>query len=181
MTTKVDLRKKAKDTLRVLRPEELKQRSQQLEAQLLQYLFHLDHQKPLDVVGLFLALRGEPQWEERRWREVPWRLAFPAQEGAEMKYLVPRGPLPAKGPWLGAGDPCEPDLIVVPGLLFSPAGYRLGRGGGFYDRLLGKSRPVRGAIGVCFEEQLCEGIPTEAHDMKLNVIVTDRRVILCDG
>jgi 5-formyltetrahydrofolate cyclo-ligase len=66
-----------------------------------------------------------------------------------------------------------PDLVLVPGLAFSRAGHRLGRGGGFYDRLL--AGRARGAvkIGVCFSLQLHDEVPTEKHDVVLDVVISD--------
>ncbi|HEY0454770.1 MAG TPA: 5-formyltetrahydrofolate cyclo-ligase [Verrucomicrobiae bacterium] len=62
------------------------------------------------------------------------------------------------------------DLLLVPGLGFSLTGQRLGRGKGFYDRLL---RGVQGAkCGVAFDWQILAGIPAETHDMFVEYIVT---------
>jgi 5-formyltetrahydrofolate cyclo-ligase len=65
------------------------------------------------------------------------------------------------------------DLILVPGVAFDLRGGRLGRGNGFYDRLLAE---VRGATcGVAFDEQIVEEIPVEPHDIHLNCILTPTR------
>lgn len=66
------------------------------------------------------------------------------------------------------------DVILVPGLAFDKAGGRLGRGGGFYDRFLEQIRPPI-VIGVCFDEQIVDCIPREAHDQEMNAIVTPTR------
>jgi len=57
------------------------------------------------------------------------------------------------------------DLLLVPGLAFTLGGGRLGRGGGYYDRVL--AAPGFGAVtvGVCFEFQILEILPLEAHDI----------------
>ncbi len=65
------------------------------------------------------------------------------------------------------------DLILVPGIGFDLHGRRLGRGKGFYDRLLSAVRGT--ACGVAFDQQLVEVIPTEPHDYHLNCIVTPSR------
>ena len=69
--------------------------------------------------------------------------------------------------------PFIPDLVLVPGLAFSRAGHRLGRGGGFYDRLL--AGRAKGAIklGICFALQLLDSIPVEEHDAVLDAVITD--------
>jgi 5-formyltetrahydrofolate cyclo-ligase len=64
----------------------------------------------------------------------------------------------------------ELDLILVPGLAFDKNGHRLGRGGGFYDRLLANTSAVK--CGVGFDEQVHADIPVEDHDVLLDYIVT---------
>ena len=61
------------------------------------------------------------------------------------------------------------DLAVVPGLGFTEAGIRLGRGGGHFDRLLARAGSVI-KIGVCFREQLLKKIPAAKHDVRMNFI-----------
>ena len=65
------------------------------------------------------------------------------------------------------------DLTLVPGVAFDLQGRRLGRGKGFYDRLLAS---VRGATcGIAFDEQIVTEIPVEPHDVHLNCIITPTR------
>ncbi len=78
------------------------------------------------------------------------------------------------------------DLVIIPGTGFDTKGTRLGYGGGYYDRLLGyESRdPAMGGkhivtIAIAFEEQIGEAIPAEPHDIKVDIIVTDKRLIIC--
>jgi 5-formyltetrahydrofolate cyclo-ligase len=62
------------------------------------------------------------------------------------------------------------DLVLVPGLAFDRRGFRLGRGKGYYDRLLAA---VSGrTCGVAFDVQLISAIPVEPHDVRLNCIMT---------
>ena len=65
------------------------------------------------------------------------------------------------------------DLILVPGVAFDVSGNRLGRGQGFYDRLLEKASGIK--CGVCHDFQLLEKIPAEAHDAKVDFIFTPSR------
>ncbi|MEO6034248.1 MAG: 5-formyltetrahydrofolate cyclo-ligase [Verrucomicrobiota bacterium] len=65
------------------------------------------------------------------------------------------------------------DLALVPGLGFDLMGRRLGRGKGFYDRLLAQISGTK--CGVGFDEQIVEAIPTEPHDVCLNCILTPTR------
>lgn len=68
------------------------------------------------------------------------------------------------------------DLVLVPGLGFDESGHRIGRGAGFYDRFL--SQPsFRGMIcGLALEEQVIPAVPTQHHDVPLDMLVTDTKV-----
>lgn len=63
------------------------------------------------------------------------------------------------------------DLVIVPGLGFDKNNYRLGRGGGYYDRLLKKLKPKAKSMGVIFEELMHEELPKESHDIALDEIM----------
>ncbi|MCW5755012.1 MAG: 5-formyltetrahydrofolate cyclo-ligase [Phycisphaeraceae bacterium] len=69
----------------------------------------------------------------------------------------------------------EIDLILVPGLAFDLRGGRLGRGGGFYDRLLASPSRRCPAIGVCFHAQLVDAVPMERHDQPVDGVITEQR------
>jgi 5-formyltetrahydrofolate cyclo-ligase len=62
------------------------------------------------------------------------------------------------------------DVALVPGMAFDAAGRRLGRGKGFYDRLLNGFAGIK--CGVALEEQIVAEIPTEEHDMRMTVVIT---------
>ena len=65
------------------------------------------------------------------------------------------------------------DLVLVPGVGFDLMGHRLGRGKGYYDRLLSQVHGIK--CGVAYEEQLVSQIPVEPHDVPMNCIVTPTR------
>ena len=65
------------------------------------------------------------------------------------------------------------DLILVPGVAFTRSGERLGRGGGFYDRLLSSLPASTIKIGVCFASQLLTELPVEPHDQRVDFIATE--------
>lgn len=75
-----------------------------------------------------------------------------------------------------AVQPCnKATLLLVPGLLFTITGGRLGRGGGYYDRFL-QLQPKKNLlkVGLCFESQLTDSLPQEKHDQQVDLIVTER-------
>ncbi len=73
------------------------------------------------------------------------------------------------------------ELVIVPGAAFDEKGNRLGYGKGYYDKLLSSeaARPVM--VALAYEEQMEERIPAEAHDISIDIILTDRRIIQCRG
>jgi 5-formyltetrahydrofolate cyclo-ligase len=76
-------------------------------------------------------------------------------------------------------DVNDVDLVIIPGAGFDLAGNRIGYGGGYYDRLLAELRRDIPVIAPAYEEQIVGSIPAEPHDVRVSVIVTDRRVIRC--
>jgi 5-formyltetrahydrofolate cyclo-ligase len=81
-------------------------------------------------------------------------------------------------PTIGALEPEElgAALVCVPGIAFSPVAARLGRGGGYYDRLLAAldSEAVTAGLGYSF--QLIDRLPEQAHDRRLDLVVTESAV-----
>ena len=68
-------------------------------------------------------------------------------------------------------SPAEVDLAVIPGMAFDPEGHRLGRGGGFYDRLIPQLHcPL---VGICFSCQLVPSIPLEPFDLPVDLVISD--------
>jgi 5-formyltetrahydrofolate cyclo-ligase len=69
----------------------------------------------------------------------------------------------------------EVDALLVPGLLFTRDGHRLGNGGGYFDRLL-RAMPAATRIGIAYAEQIVDDLPVESHDEPMDVVVTDEGV-----
>jgi len=117
------------------------------------------------------------------------RLLYPVVCGEEMLFRQVDGVTSLKKGYSGILEPgpagCdyqadEPDLIVTPGVAFAPDGCRIGYGAGFYDRFLRHSGCKACLVGLCHDFQLLEGgLPAEWHDIRMEIIVTDRRVIRC--
>ena len=71
--------------------------------------------------------------------------------------------------------PAQVDVVLVPGLAFGRDGGRLGMGGGFYDAFLAGTPALR--VGVCPAAALVASVPTDAHDARLDAVVTEAEVV----
>lgn len=112
------------------------------------------------TIMLFDAMNGEPDAS-----------SFAQWCASVAKHVViPAGKRDAAYP----ADPRSLDVVVVPGLAFTLHGDRLGQGAGWYDRLLDELRDDCVSIGVGFAEQIVDFVPTEPHDQRIDVIVTDQ-------
>jgi len=72
--------------------------------------------------------------------------------------------------------PAEIDLLLVPGVGFDRSGHRLGYGKGFYDRALQAEHPGTLRVGIGFDFQLVDQLPAEAHDVRLQLLVTESNI-----
>jgi 5-formyltetrahydrofolate cyclo-ligase len=118
-----------------------------------------------------------------------WTTALPIVVGKELPLMFrtwkPGEPL-VSGLWdiqipADAAPEVEPDVLLVPMLAFDRKGYRLGYGGGFYDRTLANLRAVKlvTAIGVAYAGQEIDAVPHDAHDQPLDWIMTERETFKC--
>ena len=71
------------------------------------------------------------------------------------------------------------DLVIVPGVVFDENGHRIGYGYGYYDRFLQKLSNNTVKIGLAFELQLIEKIPKEGHDIPVDFVITEKRIVKC--
>ncbi|MBQ6096186.1 MAG: 5-formyltetrahydrofolate cyclo-ligase [Bacteroidales bacterium] len=108
-------------------------------------------------------------------------LLLPCVDGDDLllrRYTGPDSLQP--GPQFGIPEPTGPvfdeldkiDMIIVPGVAFDKHNNRMGRGRGFYDRLL-KTTPNAVKVGVAFSFQLFDTIPTEPFDVPMNLVVVE--------
>ena len=140
-------------------------------------------------LGLYAARPGEVDlapvaaWATARALPVLW----PRQRGDGGLDFAPgaeadlvKGPHGVREPPPDAPAvvPDETTWLLVPGVAFDPGGGRLGRGGGAYDRAL-SGCPAAVRVGVGFEFQVVDAVPTGRHDQVMHVIVTEARVRRC--
>ena len=153
------------------------------------YIRQLPEYRRHPCVAAFSAFGAEPDLQflfgEKRWflprfnRESALydlvEVADPRTQLVTGRYGIvePRGDLPA-----AAASWCRDNLLfLVPAVACSADGVRLGRGGGYYDRLLSGSEQPK--IGVIFSCQLAEKLPYDAHDVLMDVIVTENGMTRC--
>ena len=73
-------------------------------------------------------------------------------------------------------NPQKIELAIIPGVAFDKSGARMGRGKGYYDRLLSTTNALK--IGICYDCQLIDSIPQESHDIKMDAIITPTQQII---
>ncbi len=143
------------------------------------------------VIAGFFPLSDEPDIRDLllRWREAGKTVALPVMERNVLVLRIPaswdtltpgRLGIPEPGPESPEPDAAALDLVIVPGRAFAKDGSRLGRGNGGYDYWIEKQRkrnPRTRYLGVCFDCQLLPTLPVEAHDQKMDAIVTPRGLV----
>jgi len=149
--------------------------------------------KNAKTILFYLALKDEVQTEEliRKALSLRKKVGVPLVD-PERKQILPswikdidqeltigfRGILEPKKSCVRIFDSQKLDLIIVPGVAFDLKGHRLGWGGGFYDRFLAR---VSGIVFLspAFEFQVVDQVPYQDHDITVDYIVTEKRVISC--
>lgn len=130
----------------------------------------------LEVDTASLALRG---WQAGKTVVVPkvaWdqRRMLPVEISSLTTGLTTTAP-GVREPIAGNPMPVEfIDLVIVPGLGFSNAGHRIGRGMGFYDRFLAQPDFLGVSCGLAFSEQIVPELPILDHDVPLSMLATDK-------
>lgn len=163
---------------RQLSPEEKLRRSEGIMAR----VERLPEFREAKVVLLYWSMADEVQthtFVERWYREKV--LLLPCVDGDDLRLRQYTGPeCLVAGEQFGIGEPTGPEykelekveLIIVPGVAFDRRNNRMGRGRGFYDRLL-KSTPNAKKIGVAYDFQMLDEIPVEEHDVKMDKVIIE--------
>lgn len=105
------------------------------------------------------------------------QVALPKCFGKEMHFIlvsdlsrIQYSPFGAPEPVDDMPKACdESALVIVPGLVFDHRGYRIGYGGGYYDRFLSQE-PHHPTIALCYDFQLCSGFEPEPHDIPVDMV-----------
>ena len=133
------------------------------------------------TVALFSSLPDEPDTTLalERWSYTK-QLVVPRVEGEVMHFYPYHPEQMALGSFgihepqqQEAISPKEIDLMVVPGVAFTPKGARCGRGKGFYDKYLSQLNPACHKVGICYRHQLLGELPTELHDICMEEVIAE--------
>ena len=136
-------------------------------------------------LAIYHAIPGEVQTASfiEKWYTKK-KILLPVIDGDDLRLLPYSGNDSLKPGIFGILEPNpdspttaeeEIDLIVVPGVAFDRKRNRMGRGKGYYDRLLANLQAPK--VGICFGFQLLPSIPTEPFDKKMDSIITEEGVI----
>jgi 5-formyltetrahydrofolate cyclo-ligase len=155
---KAAVRETMKQRLRAMTAED----RQSLSDEICEHVLQMAQWTEAQNVVLFLPLPSEPII-------TPLKLDCDARKVPEV--IIPQNPKE------GLTLPDQIDLILVPGLAFSNNRHRLGRGGGFFDKLLAGRGAKAFKVAICFSFQVVETLPTEEHDVIVDAVVTEQRVL----
>jgi 5-formyltetrahydrofolate cyclo-ligase len=176
---KAEVRKQIRDLKRAVPMEEKLRRSEFI----MRRLEVLPLFTEAKVVLLYWSMADEVQTHDfvNRWYQQN-TLLLPCVDGDDLRLRQYTGPECLKeGEQFGIGEPTGPEftdlnsvqMIIVPGVAFDRHNNRMGRGRGFYDRLL-KSTPNAYKVGVAFNFQMVELVPTEEFDVPMNAVITEK-------
>lgn len=139
----------------------------------------LSHHPEVRTIAIYSPLAGEIDLSGtvRRHPDLKW--VFPKVCGDELTFHTGENLRPGAFGILepAAGSPEVPithiDAFVCPGLAFDPKGGRLGRGRGFYDRMLSNIQPGAWKIGICWSFQIVPDTFPESHDIPMNLVISE--------
>lgn len=175
---KAEIRKMVRGFKKEVSLEEKKRRS----LPIMEKVEQLDAFQRAKTILLYWSMDDEVYTQDfvRQWYEQKC-LLLPCVDGDDLLLRQYTGIESMQlGPQFGIPEPVGPvfeqldkvEMIVVPGVAFDRQRNRMGRGRGFYDRLL-KSTPNAIKVGVAFDFQIFDSIPVETFDVPMDVVVTE--------
>lgn len=157
-----------------------------LSAKVLGLLEETELFRQASCIALYHAIPGEVQTHDfiEKWYKEK-KILLPIIIGNDLKllhYLGKHSLQPGPFGILEPSPSCCPkvsekeiDCIIVPGIAFDRRHNRMGRGKGYYDRLLNSVTAPK--AGVCFHFQLVDRVPTDTFDKKMDYVITDQEII----
>lgn len=172
---KSDLRKAVRQRRQAMTPEEIRQKSDRLCSRVLQteayrscktLYGYLPFHQEVDLLPLLRKALADGK-----------QVALPKCFGKEMHYILVSDLSQVRPSAFGAPEPVddvpvardESALVIVPGLVFDRQGYRIGYGGGYYDRFLARESH-HPTIALCYDFQLCDKLEPESHDIPVQMV-----------
>ena len=152
-----------------------------LQRRVADWLLHAD----MHAVGFYFPTRGEPDLRQvmAQWLAFDQRrvAALPVMAGKTLEFhaWTVDAPMQAGGfgiPVPAQGRAIQPECLLIPCVGFDDKRFRLGYGGGYYDRTLAALVPYPLAVGISFEATRLESIDPQPHDIKMDVVITDAAV-----
>jgi len=154
-------------------------------------LFELREFKQACSLVLYFGIKNEVRTEGifRKSKDLGKKIYFPCIIGRGLEFrrvedlseLKPgKFSIPAPGPNSEEIGVEDADLLVLPGVAFDRTGYRIGYGGGYYDRALSKRDGKGVSVGLAYDFQVLDEIPREKGDRGVDVVVTESRIIFCE-
>lgn len=153
-----------------------------LEADLQQRVAEWLRQADVHIVGFYFPVRGEPDLRSviARWLTLDARrvAALPVIKGEILEYHAWTADAPMQAGEFGIPVPAhgrvvQPECLLIPCVGFDARRFRLGYGGGYYDRTVANLAPWPFTMGVAFDAAKVESIDPQPHDLKLDVVITE--------
>lgn len=157
-------------------------------------LFDLDIYKNSSFIMSYVAFRKEVQTENliKHSLNIQKRIGVPITVPETKKLIVSEindydvelspghfNILTPKKEYIRETPPTLIDLVVVPGAVFDKNGYRVGYGGGYYDRFLKTLNEKAISIGLAYDFQLVHSVPRSKYDLPVDYILTEKQFISC--
>lgn len=154
------------------------EREQALQKRVAEWLVHADTR----ALAFFWPIRGEPDLRDvvAGWLEAGSHrvAALPVVDADLLRFHAWTRHAPMRAAEFGIpvparGRPVQPDALLIPCVGFDARRFRLGYGGGYYDRTLAQSVPWPLCVGVAFECSREDSVEPRPHDLQLDVVITD--------
>lgn len=142
-------------------------------------------QANVHAVGFYFPIRGEPdlrpvmaQWLTLDDRRVA---SLPVMRGKTLEFHAWTAEAPMQAGHFGIAVPAQgrvvqPECLLIPCVGFDERRFRIGFGGGYYDRTLAELVPFPLVVGIAFEASRLASIDPQPHDVKMDVVITDAAV-----
>ena len=185
MAKKSDIRRKTIQERLLMSEEEVLEKSRMITKMVL----GLQEYQRADTIFCYVDFRKEVR--TREIIEESWcrkkTVAVPKVEGDVMKFYQVKQWSDLKAGYMGILEPeesCEEicaenrnSLMIMPGVAFDEKRNRIGYGGGYYDKYLSQTGDIY-KVAVAFEHQVYQELPCEEHDLRPDIIVTEKRKMM---